>query len=194
MITELRHVAFSDICTAHKPTGVIGSKITNTIGFFNVLQRAIEAHDFSMDRIPGQAFIVLPEAIPFVSSGVGKPTQNPADYVLREYRGRVSAYLRREHACAVESCAVVVYTREAYLADPDVTPGEYSRISILSLVSHVLVAVLASGSGQSQLTPHRLVANLAGGNREAQVWFDYEIRAKARASIEYDNNWVTVAD
>lgn len=47
---------------------------------------------------------------------------------------------------------------------------------------------------KAPLTPHRLVANLAGGNRAALVWTADEIRAEAMASNEYDREWCVVAD
>jgi hypothetical protein len=66
--------------------------------------------------------------------------------------------------------------------------------SIHSAITHVLVAVLAFAGPQSQLSPHRFAANLAGGNHEAQAWTADEIRAKAKDIMAYDNEWVTVAD
>jgi hypothetical protein len=192
----------SDICTAFDPTGVIGSKVID-YGFNDVLRVAIRAHDFSKDRIPGQGFLQIPDAVPFVSAGVGLFSANPDHFVLREHRGKVSAYLKREYAAPVEGCAAVVYTLEAYLRDPDVTKEETARITAIALLSDdnvasddlfVVVAVLAFSGPQSQLSPYRFTANLAGGNKEAQVWTADEIRAKAKAIMEYDNAWVTVAD
>lgn len=182
----------SNICSAFEPTGVIGSKVIDHAGFSRVLQTAVDAHDFTQGRVPGQGFIPLPAALPFVSAGVGHPTENPGDYVMRLYRGRVTIFLRREHAAAVESCAAVVYTKLAYLSDPDVTSEEAARIT--DPVTHVLVAVLASAGPRSELGPYRFAANLAGGNHEAQRWTADEIRAKAKAVVEYDDQWTTVAD
>jgi hypothetical protein len=182
----------SDICSAFD-NDVIGSKVVSKAEFSLILCKAVEAHDFTQDRVPGQGFIQIPEAIPFVSSGVGHPTENPDNYVLRCYRGRVSAFLKREYAAPVESCAVVVYTKQAYLNDPDITPEEAARVN-QPLVTHVLVAVLASSGPKSELSPHRFTANLAGGNLEAQVWTADEIRAKARLVIDYDQLLVSVAD
>ena len=88
----------SNICSAFGTHSVIGSKVINHAEFNRILLAAVAAHDFSADRIPGQGFILIPEAIPFVSSGVGRPTENPDDYALHLYRGRVSAFLRRERA------------------------------------------------------------------------------------------------
>lgn len=191
------YITPSDICSAYDYSA-IGSRITNIIEFSRELEAAIAEHDFTKDRVPGQGFIALPGAVPYVSAGVGRPLQDPLCYVLRLYRGKVSAFLRREHAAPVESCHVVVYTKEAYLNDPDVTTEEAARVAANILhgreVTHVLVAVLAAAGPTSQLGAHRFTANLAGGNHEAQLWTADEIRAKARAIMAYDQDWVTVAD
>jgi hypothetical protein len=105
----------------------------------------------------------------------------------------VSAYLKREFAEQATGCALVVYTRDAYFRDPDVTPAEAARIDSES-PTHVLVAVLGFAGPESPLPPYRLVWNLAGGNLEAALWSAEEIHAKAKAAIEYDNQWSTVAD
>jgi hypothetical protein len=197
------HIIPSNICSALQPQGVIGSKVINHAGFMGVLKRAVGNHDFTQDRIPGQAYLPIPEAVPFVSSGVGRRTLNPEDYVLRVYRERVGAFLKREFAAPVTTCAAVVYTMEAYLADPDVTADEAKLMTAAAIMSnenvsskdcYVLVTVLASSGEASKLSPHRFTANLAGGNKEALVWTADEIRAKAREIIGFENDWVTVAD
>lgn len=182
--------AFSDICSAAS-SEAIGSRITNDAGFCDAAVKAIQSYDFAAARVPGQGFIQCPEAVPFVSAGVGPRSKNPRDYILREHRGIVSAYLKREFAAPVAGCALVVYTRDAYVRDPDVTPEEAARVND---ATHVIVAVLAFAGPDAPLPPYRLVWNLAGGNREAALWTPDEIRARAKAAIDYDNAWVTVAD
>jgi hypothetical protein len=54
--------------------------------------------------------------------------------------------------------------------------------------------VLGFAGPESPLPPYRLVWNLAGGNLEAALWTAEEIHAKAKAAIDYDNEWSTVAD
>jgi hypothetical protein len=204
----MNHIVPSNICSAFNHTGVTGSKVINHEEFLRILHDAVKNHDFSQDRIPGQGFILIPDAVPFVSSGVGKPTLSVNDYILREYRGKVSAFLKRDHAVQAEGCAAIVYSRKAYSDDPDVTPEEMRRIDSLAEinplsfpdppstipVTHILVAVLTFAGPQSQLSPYRFTANLAGGNHEAQIWTADEIRAKAKDVVDYDNELVTVAD
>jgi hypothetical protein len=192
METNHMKIAFSNICTANR-SEAIGSKIVNDEVFCDIVCKAIEAFDFAACRVPGQGFIHLPkEANASVSAGVGLRSTDPKDFVLREHRGIVTPYLKREFAAPVTGVALVVYTREAYTRDPDVTSDEVAR---LGDATHVIVAVLAyAGPESSPLPPYRLVWNLAGGNLEALTYTADEIRAKAKAAIEYDNLWVTVAD
>jgi hypothetical protein len=192
---EVLRVVPSEICSA-LDTRSIGSKVTKVAPFYAVMDQAVVHHDFSKDRVPGQGFLVCPELVPFVSAGVGPRSKNPEDYVLREHRGIVGAYLKREFAAPVTGVALVVYTKEAYLFDPDVTStAEAEKVRADLSITHLLVAVLAfAGPEASPLPPYRLVWNLGGGNREAETYTADEIRAKAKAAIEYDNLWVPVAD
>jgi len=188
------HLAVSDICSALKDSAV-GTRVIhdNEYPFLVEASRAVEAHDFSQDRVEGQGFILCPNAVPYIYAGVGRRSTNSEHYVCREHRGVVSAYLRREFAAQPEGCALVVYTKDAYLKDPDVTPAEAARIESEG-ATHVLVAVLGFAGPESPLPPYRLCWNLAGGNREAALWSADEIRAKAQAAIAYDNEWSVVAD
>ena len=188
-------IANANILTAFDAAS-IGTKVTNPSGFRAHLADAVGSTDFGAQRVPGQAFLTLPEAAQrTVSAGVGKRTTNPGDFVLREHRGKVAAFLKREHAAPVEGLAAVVYTAEAYLSDPDVAgdAGEVERIQDEG-ATHVLVAVLAFAGPKAPLGPGRLVANLAGGNKEALVWGADEIRTKAEESNGYWAEWATVAD
>lgn len=185
---------FSDIVTALN-TETIGTKIVNRVGFFRAALDAIDATDFSTQRVPGQAFIPF-KALDTLSAGVGKKSDNPADYILRVHRGEVQPFLRREAAAPIEGAAIIVYTREAYLADPDVAgnAAEVERVTRTNEATHVLVAVLGFAGPKAPLSPVRLVANLAGGNKEALVWGADEIRQKAAESDEYWKEWCVVAD
>jgi hypothetical protein len=185
-------VALSNIVTAFNPSA-IGTRVTDAGAFLEEVVYAIRAHDFRRDRVPGQAVIHLSsQVIRCVSAGVGPKSADPNDYVLREHRGKVGAYLKRELAAKAETVSIVVYTREAYLHDPDVTEDEVRIMD--SEVTHVLIAVLANAGPAAPLTPYRFVWNLAGGNHEAGMWSADEIRLKAREIINYDSQWSTVAD
>jgi len=182
------------ICCALSGEPTVGSRVCKTDAFIAVLETAVNGHKTARDDVPGQHFVRLPvEANELVSAGVGRRTANPDDYVIRVNRGYVSAYLRRELALPTESVAAVVYTTAAYAADPQVTPAEADRVRGLG-ASHVLVAVLASAGPKAPLTPHRLVANLAGGNKATLAWDADKIRAVASEVVAYDAEFCVVAD
>jgi hypothetical protein len=187
-------VSKASIVTAYQDR-VIGTKVTDPKGFMREIALAIHKHDFTQDRVPGQALLEVPEAIPYVSSGVGKHLNDTRAYVLRSYRGRVHTYLRRDHAAPVDRLSIVVYTLGAYLKDPDIDedPGEAKRI-LDEDPTHVLVAVLAYSGNQTAVSPYRFVKNLAGGNHEALAWTADEIRAKAQEVADYTDTWAVVAD
>ena len=183
----------ADICSAFEAE-TIGSKVIAHAQFLDLLAFAVSKHDTSKDRIPGQMFIRLEGAANnMVSCGVGRPINDPDAFVLKSYRGKVSAFLRREFAAPTQQTAVVLYTLDAALNDPDATTEENERLKA-SGATYVIVAVLATAAETSALSPHRFVANLAGGNHEAQVWTADEIRAKAKEIISFDNLYATVAD
>lgn len=186
-------LAISDIVTAFSAMAV-GTRILDTVGFMSAVRLAIDSHDFSSDRVPGQGFIMCPEAIPFVSGGIGKRTANPEDYVARLYRGVVELFLKRELAAPLEGLAVVVYTREAYLADPEVAGSPEGDRIRSGDATHVLVAVISMAGPKAPLTPTRFVSNLAGGNNEALQWSADEIRQKAGEVKDYWSTWAVVAD
>jgi hypothetical protein len=183
-------IGISSVCKAFEAS-TVGTKADPFV--WDILAKAVGEHDPSKDRAPGQHFVLLPEtALSHVSAGVGRRTENPCDYVVRVWRGRCEAFLRREKAEKATGVACVVYTREAYGADPDVTAEEQAQ---LGDATHVLVAVLAfAGPGGSPPAPWTFVRNLAGANREEMLMTDDEIRSKAKAVAEYHAEWCVVAD
>jgi len=183
--------------------GGVGSRIADVAGFESALGEAVEAFDFTTNnpgvRTDGQGFIRLDGAAPYCSAGVGKPVDSDDAYVIRKWRGKRKAFLRREHAVVAETLAVVVYTGPAFLValdGPD-TPADVAASERTAFeasgASHAVVAVLA-GAGPEALSAGRLVSNLAGGNADALAWTGDEIRAKARESDAYSQEWDVVAD
>ncbi len=156
-------IGVANICTAFKYT-TIGSKVTDVNGFIEVLVPAIQNHDTSKDRAPGQHFIVLPGGREYVSAGDGLKSDNPDDYIVRTHREGPKMFLKREKAGETKFLAVVVYTREAYIADPDLTADDLATLD--PWATHFIVAVIASSGPSAPVTPGRFVANLAGGNNE----------------------------
>ena len=182
----------SSVCGAFAASPV-GTKVLDAGAFTAALSVAVEAHDTAGDRTPGQHFITLPgDALATVSAGVARRADVPEDgYVVRVHRGRADCYAARPHAAKATGLAAVVYTRAAYAADPQVTAEEVATIP--GDVTHVIVAVLAFAGPRAPLSPHRFVANLAGGNRDAATYTADEMRAMARDIAAYDDEWIVVA-
>lgn len=189
-------IAPSYIWQAESST-VIGSKVGNSPAFREALTEAIASHDTSRDRAEGQHFIVLsPEAIKAsdITCGVGRKTSNISDYVMREWRGSVSTFLKRENALPVSFCAVIVYTKSAYLADPQMPEDERKQV-LASDSTHYLVALLANADGvPNARSPYRLVDSLAGGNNEFADISIEDVKAMAVESKAYADAWSVVAD
>lgn len=176
---------------------VIGSKVGNSPAFRSALTEAIASHDTSKDRAEGQHFIVLsPEAIEAsdITCGVGRKTSNINDYVMREWRGDVQTFLKRQHALPVAFCAVIVYTKDAYLADPHMSDEVRAEVEA-SDATHYLVALLANAEGvPNARSPYRLVDSLAGGNNEFADISIEDVKAMAVESKAYADAWSVVAD
>lgn len=187
------HIVIASIVTAFAAF-TVGTKVFNVPRFQRVLDRAVADYDFTQGKVPGQAVIPLPDAVPLVGAGIGQRTLVEDDYVHRAYRGRMCLFLRRGKAATVKTCSVVVYTADAYAAACEKEPEERDRV-LAEGATHVLVAVLTSAGPETPpYTPDRLLANLAGGNAEAEVWTADEIRAIARETVAYDAEWCVVAD
>lgn len=176
---------------------VIGSKVGNSPAFRSALTEAIVNHDTSKDRAEGQHFIVLSaDAIEAskITCGVGRKTSNINDYVMREWRGNVDTFLKRENALPVAFCAVIVYTKDAYLADPHMSDEVRAEVEA-SDGTHYLIALLANADGvPNARSPYRLVDSLAGGNNEFENISIEDVKAMAVESKAYADTWSVVAD
>lgn len=204
-------VSAYDSCT-------VGSKVVDAVKFDAALEAAVAKIDFAAQRTPGQAMVSLPaEVNNYVSAGVGERTLFPSDYVLREHRGVVGAYLRRHMAAPVDSTAAIVYTCGAYVNDPEVrgNPDEIARVMQLE-ATHVVVAILANAGPTAPRTPERMLAAIAGENHaydylsqpgggvgggvyRAKVdvaWIGRvaHVRVEAAESVGYWRKWAVVAD
>ena len=188
------HIMYSNIITAMRSKSV-GTQVLGEFrgDFMHLLDEQVKRFDFSKCRpTPGQGFLILPEKVHnWVSAGVGPRSENPDHYLIREHRGVPQMFLKREYAAKPHKVAAIVYTHEAYAADPQVSRKEAERTS---RSSHVLVAVLSWAGPEAPLSPYRFVANLGGGNNDALKWGADEIRQMASEIIDYDSKWCVVAD
>ena len=193
-LLKVNNQAFSISPTCQAFTGGMGTQIRNEEVFKAALAKALAEHDTAGDRAKGQHFVHLDPSIiedAGVSCGVGPASADPSAYHLRNWRGKVGAYLKREHAAKPESVAVAVYSADAWAIDPDVIEAGLPACE----GDYCIVAIFANAAGTpNAYGSHRLVANLAGGNNEAKDWTADEIRRLAEASVEYESNWSVVCD
>ena len=195
-------IAFSNIVTCFE-YNTIGTRVVNPQkGSVSFWKTVVSQTEFDADgddgQVKGQRFIPLGnEALDMVSCGVGRRSVNPDDYVARSHRGAVGLYLKRSCAVRAESVGAVVYTRDAYLADPDVANDteEFNRISG-SDCTHVLVTVIAAAGPKPPVGMERFVKNLAGGNNEYAVGNTTHeaLISLAGEVVSYHDQWCTVAD
>tara|TARA_B100000963_G_C22624569_1_gene671660 strand:+ start:590 stop:1489 length:900 start_codon:yes stop_codon:yes gene_type:complete len=176
---------------------VIGSKVGNSMMFREFVKVCIESHDPSNDRARGQHEITLSDAYianSEITCGVGLNTSDPNDYVLREHRGRVQPFLDRRYALPVDWCAVIVYDREAYLADPQMPAEERERV-LGGNATHFLIALLANAKDvPNAYGTYRLVSNLCGGNNAFADMSLAEFKVEAQKALDYQDKWCVVAD
>ena len=145
----------------------VGTRVLDKVKFMALLEQAVAAHDASKDQQPGQHFVRLPaSALEFVSAGIGKHTGKPEDYVVRMWRGEVDLFLKREFAEPATGVACVVYTRDAYLKDPEVDKFRFAQAFPTEDTTHCIVAVLAFAGPKPPVGPARFVSNFAGANNE----------------------------
>jgi hypothetical protein len=187
----------ASICTAFE-SKTIGTKVLDKDAFLAALGAAVEKYEMPES---GHAFVAV-DAVGLVSCGVARDPAGftETDVVAREHRGHWAVYARRDKASKADSVACVVFTREAYLADPDV------QESLAEGITHVIVAVLAFAGPKSPLPIWTLVHNIAGGNAEfVPAGLDerdptrnlnllYKIIGMARESENYWSEWMVVAD
>lgn len=186
----------SAIWTADKES-TVGSKVENFEVFKEELAELVDIHDTAQDRIKGQHFVVLPREYIVnsgISCGVGRRTDNPNDYVLREWRGSVGCYLKRDEALPIDFCAVIVYTMEAYENDPESEVFELDDLRAQG-ATHVLVALLASNNEVPNARSARaLVAGIAGANNELLGLSAKDTEKLCIETTAYEKGWCVVAD
>jgi hypothetical protein len=92
------------------------------------------------------------------------------------------------------TASAIVYTQEAFLADPQVTAEDRQAADGYT---HIIVTFLASrGPVPPPFTSHRLVRNLAGGNNDflpGGQYASYEAFVKLAAeTVAYEQAWMLV--
>ena len=195
----MNKIMVSNICHAFDNEAV-GSKVYSGLHahFMKALEKVIEKHDFTTGNVPGQAVVNLPGKVnEWVSPGTWFRTNNPKDYVVREYRGAVGMFMRRHSGMQSHHVSCVVYTRAAYEADPDFTQDEAVVVNEFfgKGNGYVLVAVLGDcDKNKSTVSYGRFVKNLAGANHEYIVMEKPALVRLAMDVDKYRSTYCGVAD
>ena len=181
-----------------------------------LIEKAIESYEFPES---GQGYIKLPEeacelvlsgAAPLrdriVLTGGDRTFSSPRDFGeddfhVRIHRGEPHAVLKRRVALEIgkppgralipDWVAAIVYTAEAFLADPDLLESEEQEF-IEGCYTHSLITILSGKGPKAPVSSRRFVRNLAGGNATFNDMSLEELKAMAKEIVEYERNWITV--
>ncbi len=183
------------LASAQFGNAAVGTRIAEPGPLAGALGAAVADYVFPDN---GQGFITLdlevhPSIAEYVQAGVAPVSDIPADYVVRSHRGEIITVLRREAAADLtpDGVAVIVYTREAFLADPD-TSDEEKAAFVEAGHTHCWVTTLAFKGPPPPLGSRRFVRNLAGGNAAYADKTAFELRTEAAAIAEYEAQWCVV--
>mgnify|MGYP001615457053 CR=1 FL=1 len=168
----------------------------NRTVLMDAVHEIVGTHKFPKN---GQAVIELPEHARacLISGDVERGQVAKAVYTrVREHRGELLVVVDRElmdsrGRLAPMSAGIVVYTKEAFMEDPETTATDKAWAADYA---YVVVPFLASRGPKPTLSSSRFVRNLAGGNN-AFADKDYTIekaRADAKEVAEYEANWMIV--
>lgn len=170
----------------------IGTFVRAPVSLQRDIEMALETYEFPEN---GQGFVSLPEsAWANVLPGVARRTTNPEDYKNALHRGKVGQFLRRDLVAlpALSGVAAIVYTREAFLADPQ-TSDEEKQAFIEAGYTHVWVTTLAFAGPKPPVTSWRFVVNLAGGNAAYAEMTKEKLVEMAQSIEAYEAEWAVVA-
>ena len=178
------------IASSQMSAGAVGTYVQEPMALYEAVVAAIETYVFPED---GQAVISLPkEVCGIVLPGVARRTDRPEDYKNVFYRGKMEQFLdrRKVELPSLDEVAVVVYTAEAFLADPQTSDEEKAGF-IKAGFTHCWVTTRAGPKGP--VTPWRFVVNLAGGNAAYETMTKDALVEMAKEIEAYESEWCVVA-
>jgi len=180
------------IVTNQFTAAAIGTFVKDPETLSRIVSEAVASFEFPEN---GQGFVVLPEAAKdCVLPGVALRTPNVGDYCLREHRGEISEYINRNTADLgqCDMVAAIVYTAEAFLADPQTSEEEKAAFSEAGY-THCWVTTLGNKGPKPPVGAWRFAVNLAGGNAAYANATRAQLVEEAREIQEYWSTWGTVA-
>ena len=173
-------------------TSAVGTFVRAPVSLQRNIEMALADYEFPEN---GQGFVSLPEeAWDCVLPGVARRTTNPEDYKNALHRGKVGQFLDRTKVelPALDGVAAIVYTREAFLADPQ-TSDEEKQAFIEAGYTHCWVTTLAFAGPKPPVTSWRFVVNLAGGNVSYEEMSKEDLVEMAQFIEAYESEWAVVA-
>jgi hypothetical protein len=177
---------------AQTTADAIGTKVLKPMALHDAITTALETYEFPAN---GQGFVSLPEeSWSCVMPGVARRTANPEDYKSGLHRGKVGQFLDRSKVepPPLDGVAAIVYTAEAFLADPQ-TSEEEKAAFVEAGFTHCWVTTLAFAGPKPPVTAWRFVVNLAGGNAAYAEMTKGELVEMAQAIEAYEAEWCVVA-
>lgn len=180
------------IAKAQFSASAIGTFVSKPAALHTAVEQALESYDMPEN---GQGFVSLPEeAWDCVLPGVARRTSNPEDYCNRLHRGKVGQFLRRDKVALpdLDGVAAIVYTREAFLADPQ-TSDEEKAAFVEAGYTHCWVTTLAFAGPKPPVSSWRFVVNLAGGNVSYETMTKEQLVEMAQSIEAYEAEWAVVA-
>tara|TARA_R110000824_G_scaffold289937_1_gene478470 strand:- start:297 stop:893 length:597 start_codon:yes stop_codon:yes gene_type:complete len=151
-------------------------------------------------QVWGGIFVQLPpETFGLLYAGaIPKPdSTRDSDFVIRTHREIQSMYFRRDlvspDALEPQSAMAIVYTAEAFLADPEVTPEEIADFKSCG-ATHGLINIVATGGTPTKPETGctRFVKGLAGGNKAYETMSKEDLVALAKRVAAYGDAFFTV--
>ena len=195
------NVIASSLLLAQSGNNVVGTKVLDLPAVIQQVRGLIADKMLREDGHAAGQYTLHPadggtatfdHAVSLVSCGDGKHTGMAEDYVVRSHRGQVGSYLFRGFAERATNIMYVVYSGEAYRADPDVQKDDV-ELARAKNADYVIVTVIASAA-PAVMPVATFLRNLAGGNNAAKAWDGDEIRRRAVEVADHAKTWATVAD
>lgn len=190
-------VAFANSCTASRSGPIIGSRILDREAFLEAASRAIIACLGSDNprRFDG-CTALCPEALPFVTSGVGLRSDDPEAYVVRAGPQGVEMYLKRLYESPSHRCLLRVNAREHYFAyQPAANPlhAEERRLLLDNPAIRYLITEVEAAPGMILPTSFKEVTYALA---QCDPFFlnPSLLQQLSKASIAYWKKWCVVAD
>jgi hypothetical protein len=188
-------IVTSNIVTAFEGK-TVGTRVLYPEAFMEAIYEALRRNP-AIQKEGGMLQLEGSHIPELVTSGVARREglSVHTDFVVREHRGEVCLFAKREKATKCENVGVIIYTLQGYLDDPEVSKEEAQRVTN-SQATHILVAVLASAGPKPPLTSHRFVRNLAGGNNyhRGEDYCIEDAREEAAEITSWEQDWIVVAD